>query len=302
MPRPILNEKPSRNGTKVKEILNEAVKKGMRPEQAQLIMAKALMSDNLMEIYDAVDHNKTPYFTPSSVPTHIVMHMDTNPKFFVPTSERELVEKYKFPEFRLKRQKGNSVVSGNNSDSAYELLLGFNEYFALVGMGRKGSLADRLGLQMLRDRNGEYPMMIEYAGCGVRNRQYQWYTDMIYEYKNAPHLMIKAIHQITRDGTEKYILQSELMILLRLIVMKSRRSETQSHAIIPVLLISIRPHHYVIIEAYYDGRNIHVNYGKPIAMSEEMPPKEQDRRMKFVISWATAQPCGKTGSYRDAPQ
>lgn len=77
-------------------------------------------------------------------------------------------------------------------------------------------------------------MMIEYAGCGVRNRQYQWYTDMIYEYKNAPHLMIKAIHQITRDGTEKYILQSELMILLRLIVMKSRRSETQSHAIIPV--------------------------------------------------------------------
>ncbi|EEQ33995.1 hypothetical protein McanMca71_002817 [Microsporum canis] len=296
--RPILNKKPKRDAAKVAEIL---MKKGTKPEEAEPIIARARMSDRLMKIYDTVDAFEIPYLTPNAIPSDIIIHKGASPKFFQQTSEQELVKGCDLPTYYIKSHSGDGTMPPGNFDSVYGLLLDFKELFAKVGVGLKGTLADRLGLQYLRDRKGEYPMMAEYAHCGERNRQYQWYTPAIYEYRDASNIVVTSIHQVKEDGTEKYILQSELMALLRLMVMKSRRPEAVSHQIFPVLLISFRPYQIVIIEAYEDGKHFHVNYGEPIVMSEQVPPKEQDKRMKSVLGWAAARPCGKTASYSDCP-
>ncbi|KAK2873243.1 hypothetical protein FQN49_002499 [Arthroderma sp. PD_2] len=298
--RPIIDAGPRRKGAVVAEMVKRAMREGMKPEAAEHMMAKIRMSDHTMELYDAVKNLGNPYLTPDSVPPGIIIHEGAKPKFFEQTGDRELREKCDVPTYRLEPQPKNAMIPPNKFDSCQGLQIDFRNMFHAVGMELKGSLADRRGLQMLRDRHDEIPMMLEYKDSNDRDHRYEWYSDGIYEYKNAPHLIVDSLHVSIRDGTKKYILRSELMILLRLMVLKGRRTETRRHAIVPVLLISIRPDQFVIIEAYYDGKHAHVNYGEPIVITEDIAPEEQDKRMRSVLRWATAKPCGETRSYSGA--
>ncbi|EZF22890.1 hypothetical protein H112_04376 [Trichophyton rubrum D6] len=226
--------RPKRTSAEVAQILQTAVKNGLDRKQADRILSKAKMSDYLMKIYDHLDALKNPYLTPETNLPGIKINMGVKPRFFEQTSERELKEKYNLPTFQLDPHTKESPIPPNNSDSSYGLWLDLQEVFSKVGLLAEKSLARQRGLEILENRHGDNPMMIEFTGSPTRTHDYQWCTKMIYKYKDFPHLMVKSLHKITRDGTENCILRSELMILVRLIVLKARKDENEPHEIFPV--------------------------------------------------------------------
>ncbi|EFR00797.1 hypothetical protein MGYG_09028 [Nannizzia gypsea CBS 118893] len=269
----VIERPPTRTSAKVAQLLKSAVRKGFDPKDADRIMSKAKMSDHLIEIYNYLDTSKKYYITPESTIPSIKIHMGAKPRFFEQTSERELNENYGLPTFQLEPHTEENPIPPT---ILTHLMVSWNN-------------------------RGENIMMLGGSSPSPRSEDYRWLTEMIYKYKYFPHLMVMSLHWVNEDNTEKLILRSEL-ILIRLIVFKGRKDEKEPHDIIPALLISVRPYQYVIIEAYYDGKDVHENYGEPIAMSDKVPPKELDRGMKYVIGWATAQPCGKTASYEVSPK
>ncbi|PGG98435.1 hypothetical protein AJ79_08876 [Helicocarpus griseus UAMH5409] len=88
-------------------------------------------------------------------------------------------------------------------------------------------------------------------------------------YLGKPHTVVLSYH-IT-EGRDECILRSELMILLRYMIGKARSSI--DNQIVPVLCISVRAQYLRVLEAYYDGKKMHINYGPPVHVNGGLPKR-----------------------------
>ncbi|KAK2813608.1 hypothetical protein FQN50_000003 [Emmonsiellopsis sp. PD_5] len=272
----------------IHEKLDKKIASGeLDPEQGRRLHAVFNTLEHLTRLYEQNCNSEKSFFKPDELPSDFVVS-NGPPVFFKQMAEDELKENYDV--FTCTVSGKDDQFRGYCSEVFSDLRNGMAE-----SSHRQTGLTLRLatGLQYDRTDNGWLTYMGEYERPDNPINRFEWSSGHIYGFENAPHVIVASIHKT--QGREEYILRSELMILLRYMIGKTRKFV--NHQITPVLSISVRAQFLRVTEAYYDGEKVHINYGPPIHINGELSQEETQRRMEGVIRWYASTPQGETENF-----
>lgn len=156
----------------------------------------------------------------------------------------------------------------------------------------------------------------EFPGWQPSAERYEWQAPGIKGREDVPHTIISSYH-ITHSPA--HILRGELLTILRVMWWKTKVILGKGHEITPVctctctcifapwinrandanmidqiLLISVRPYCFRVIEAYYNGSKFVLRYSKPVAMKVTDSMEERQKACNWVIRWNFSTPVGDT--------
>lgn len=179
-----------------------------------------------------------------------------------------------------------------------------------------------------RDKDGETKTVMQIVHPRDPTTKYEWCAEAAWGYNNSPHTVVMSYH--INDASSKYILRSELILLLHYMIWKGRKEVSLESDIVPVrmhfipltsptlfqvnyvktirridfysqhvLLISLRAKMLRIIEAYFDGETVHLRCSPPQVLDHDTPQGLQQERANWMLRWFASTPVGNTKRFDD---
>ncbi|KAK2776134.1 hypothetical protein FQN53_002865 [Emmonsiellopsis sp. PD_33] len=137
----------------------------------------------------------------------------------------------------------------------------------------------------------EVGMPYEFPGLNPPGERYEWRAPGLQGREDAPHTIVSSYH-ITHSPAP--ILRGELLTILRVMWWKTKVVLGKGHEITPILLISVRPYHFRVIEAYYNGSKFVLRYSKPVPMNLTDSTEQRQKAYNWVLRWIFSTPVGDT--------
>ncbi|KAK2755880.1 hypothetical protein FQN54_005676 [Arachnomyces sp. PD_36] len=276
-------------GSRIQETVDQRVREGkFSLETGKALKRKFEVTDKLTGLYKRFSKSPESRFGKDDLREVDIKLIPWNiqtsagqPKFFKPFN----LEGYHVPEYHLHKllddreychsgllRLQNCMSESSDIETDSDLL---------ISSGWNGEKYNR---ELLRERG-------DVDNLGHR---YEWSSNRMFARDDAPHTIILSTHMC--DEPER-ILRSELMILLAIITGRGALGRNLDHDIVPVLLISLRHHHFRVIEAYYDGSNVVVRYSNPVHLKLNDSCKQQQQAARQIIRWCVAEPVGDTRKF-----
>ncbi|OJD23121.1 hypothetical protein ACJ73_05526 [Blastomyces percursus] len=105
-------------------------------------------------------------------------------------------------------------------------------------------------IQLFRCR---YDVGMPHEFQGSSGDRYEWRVLIMRGQDNVPHTIVTSYHV---TGSLEPILRGELLAILRVTWWKTKVVIEERHKVTPILIISIRPSYFQLIEAFYNGSSI----------------------------------------------
>ncbi|EQL32023.1 hypothetical protein RJZ56_001496 [Blastomyces dermatitidis] len=116
----------------------------------------------------------------------------------------------------------------------------------------------------------------EFVGTRPVGERYEWRAPLMRGRSGVPHTIITSYH-VTESQAP--ILRGELMTILRVIWWKNKVVFDRGYQVLPILLLSVRPGSFRLIEAFHNGSKFVLRYGKPVPVKLTDP---MEHRMEGV--------------------
>ncbi|KAK2797827.1 hypothetical protein FQN50_009071 [Emmonsiellopsis sp. PD_5] len=287
---PLLNRKYEyKRACKCIDILID--EKKLSVDRGEVFRIAMKLCDKIARTYHLVSDSTTCYFRAEDtlIKEDFEVSMDVEPIFF---SRMPLAD---FESYKFEQSVSHRIL---DEKSAWEYCQAVNsdiDNLMNYPLGRPNtvSLTEYGGWHDARSRHG-VGMPHEFPGWDPSGERYEWRAPELQGREGVPHTIVSSYH-ITHSPAP--ILRGELLTILRVMWWKTKVVMGKGHEITPILLISVRPYHFRVIEAYYNGSKFALRYSKPVPMNLTDSTEQRQKAYNWVFRWIFPTPVGDTRTF-----